>query len=135
VEHLRAEPRPIGARGGFFVVVPATFRAIYVFVVLEVGTRLILHWNLTAHPTAEWTAQQFRMIVPGNHTHRFVIPDRDTIYSEGVDRSLDAMGLTFLRPPVRARKANAFCSSAPCSGVGHSLQSRPATRKCGTGHS
>jgi hypothetical protein len=72
----------------FFVVVTANFRVIYVFVVLEVGTRRILHSNLTEHPTAEWTAQQFRMIVPGDQGHRFVIHDRDTIYSEGVDRRL-----------------------------------------------
>jgi hypothetical protein len=70
----------------FFVVVTATFRVTYVFVVLEIGTRRILHWNVTEHPTAEWTAQQFRMIVPGDQRHRFVIHDRDTIYSEGVDR-------------------------------------------------
>lgn len=43
---------------GFFVVVTATFRVVYVFVVLEIGTRRILHWNVTAHPTADWTAQQ-----------------------------------------------------------------------------
>jgi len=60
----------------FFVVVTATFRVIYVFVVLEAGTRRVLHWNATAHPTAEWTAQQFRMIVPGDQGHRFVIHDR-----------------------------------------------------------
>ena len=71
----------------FFVVVTATFRVIYVFVVLEVETRRILHWNVTEHPTADWTAQQFRMIVPGDQAHRFVIHDRDSIYSEGVDRS------------------------------------------------
>jgi putative transposase len=65
----------------FFVVVTATFRMTYVFVVLEVGTRRILHWNVTAHPTAEWTAQQFRMIVAGDEPHRFVIHDRDAIYS------------------------------------------------------
>jgi len=93
----------------FFVVVTATFRIVYVFVVLEVGTRRILHWNVTAHPTADWTAQQFRMIVRGDQAHRFVIHDRDTIYSEGVDRTLEAMGLTVLKTPVRAPQANAFC--------------------------
>ena len=63
----------------FFVVVTATFRILYVFVVLEVGTRRILHWNVTAHPTADWTAQQFWMIVRGDQAHRFLIHDRDTI--------------------------------------------------------
>jgi transposase InsO family protein len=81
---------------------------VYVFVVLEVGTRRILQWNVTAHPTADWTAQQFRMIVPGDQVHRFVI-HRDTIYSEGVDRTLEAMGLRVLKTPVRAPQANAFC--------------------------
>jgi transposase InsO family protein len=68
-----------------------------------------LHWNVTAHPTADWTAQQFRMIVPGDQAHRFVIHDRDTIYSEGVDRTLEGMGLRVLKTPVRAPQANAFC--------------------------
>ena len=93
----------------FFVVVTATFRVIYVFVVLEVGTRRILHWNVTEHPTADWTAQQFRMIVLGDQGHRFVIHDRDTIYSEGVDRTLEVMGLKVLKTPVRVPQANAFC--------------------------
>ena len=45
----------------FFVTVTATFRVVYIFVVLEAGPRRILHWNVTDHPTAEWTIQQFRM--------------------------------------------------------------------------
>ena len=93
----------------FFVVVTASFRVLYVFVVLEVGTRRIVPWNVTTHPTAEWTTQQFRMIVPGDQGHRFVIHDRDAIYSERVDRALEAMGLVVLRTPVRAPQANAFC--------------------------
>jgi putative transposase len=44
----------------FFVVVTATFRTLYVFVIMELGTRRILHHNVTPHPTAEWTLQQFR---------------------------------------------------------------------------
>jgi putative transposase len=49
----------------FFVVVTATFRNLYVFLVMEMGTRRILHHNVTAHPTAEWTLQQFREALPG----------------------------------------------------------------------
>ena len=93
----------------FFVVVSATFRMLYVFVVLDVGTRRIVHWNVTEHPTADWTVQQFRMVTPGDHTHRFVIHDRDAIYSDSLDRTLEAMGLEVLKTPVRVPQANAFC--------------------------
>jgi transposase InsO family protein len=93
----------------FCVVVTATVRVIYLFVVMEVGTRRILHWNVTEHPTADWTGQQFRMIVSGDEGHRFVIHDRDTIYSDGVDRTLGAMGLEVLKTPARVPQANSFC--------------------------
>ena len=89
----------------FFVTVTATFRMLYIFVVLEVGTRRILHWNVTDHPTAEWTAQQFRMVVSGDQPHRFVLHDHDSIYSQGVDRTIAAMGLTVLKTPVRAPRS------------------------------
>jgi hypothetical protein len=72
-----------------FLVATATFRLCYVFVVLEIGTRRIVHWNVTRHPSAAWTSQQFRMITPGDH--RYVLHDRDSIYSDGVDRTLTAM--------------------------------------------
>jgi hypothetical protein len=49
----------------FFVVMTAAFRTLYVFVLMEVGSRRILHHNATAHPTAEWTLQQFRETLPG----------------------------------------------------------------------
>ena len=69
----------------------------------------MLHWNVTEHPTAAWTIQQFRMLVPGDQSHRYVVRDQDSIYSEGVDRTIAAMGLTVLKTPVRAPQANAFC--------------------------
>jgi transposase InsO family protein len=93
----------------FFVTVTAGFRMLYVFVVLEVGTLRILHWNVTDHPTAAWTAQQFRMVVTGEPWYRFVIHDHDSIYSENVDLTIVAMGLTALKTPVRAPQANASC--------------------------
>jgi putative transposase len=93
----------------FFVTVTATFRVLYIFVVVEVGTRRILHWNVTDQPTAEWTTQHSRMVVPGDQSHRFVVHDHDSIFSEGVDPTIAAMGLTVLKTPERAPQANAFC--------------------------
>ena len=93
----------------FFVAVTATFQMVYVFVVLEVGRRRILHWNVTAHPTAAWTIQQFRAIVPGDQPQRFLIHDRDAIYAAAVDDAVTAMGLRVLKTPVRCPQANAFC--------------------------
>jgi putative transposase len=93
----------------FFVAITASFRVFYVFVVLEVGTRRIRHWNVTEHPTAVWTAQQFRMLVSDDGRHRFLIHDHDTIYSDRVDRTVATMGLKVLRTPVRSPQANAFC--------------------------
>jgi hypothetical protein len=49
---------------------------------LEIGTRKILHCNATAHPTAEWTAQQFREAIPSDHRYHFLIHDRDSIFSK-----------------------------------------------------
>src|SRR6516225_582801 len=49
----------------FFVSVTASFRVLYVFVVMEVGRRRIAHFNVTRHPTADWTLQQFREVVTG----------------------------------------------------------------------
>jgi hypothetical protein len=57
----------------FCVVVTATFRLLYVFVVMEHLTRRILHVNVTAYPTAAWTMQQLRDAVPAEHPYRFLI--------------------------------------------------------------
>jgi putative transposase len=73
----------------------------------NVGTRRIVHWNVTEHPTAAWTVQQFRAIVPGDQPQRFLIHDGDTIYAAAVDDAVTAMGLTVLKTPVRCPQANA----------------------------
>jgi transposase InsO family protein len=93
----------------FLVAMTAGFRALYVLVVLEIGGRRILHGNVTAHPTAAWTLQQFREAVPSDHSYRFLIHDRDSIFSTEVDAELQAFGLKALRTPVQAPKANAYC--------------------------
>ncbi|HXN21738.1 MAG TPA: integrase core domain-containing protein [Candidatus Dormibacteraeota bacterium] len=93
----------------FFIVVTARFRILYVFVVMEVGTRRIAHFNVTDHPTAAWTLQQFREVVTGEQSYRFVIHDRDSIYSSELDSALKSLGVTVLRTPFRAPQANTFC--------------------------
>ena len=53
----------------FFVSVTATFRVLYVLVAMEVGSRRILHFNVTEHHTADWTIQQFRESLAFDHRY------------------------------------------------------------------
>jgi putative transposase len=93
----------------FFIVVTASFRVLYVFVLMEVGTRRIAHFNVTAHPTAAWTLQQFREAVTGEQSYRFALHDRDSIFSSELDSALKAVDLRILKTPFQAPQANAFC--------------------------
>jgi putative transposase len=93
----------------FFIVMTARFRILYVFVAMEVGTRKIAHFNVTAHPTADWTLQQFREVTMGEASYRFILHDQDSIYSSELDAALRAMGLRVLKTPFQAPQANAFC--------------------------
>jgi len=93
----------------FCVVVTAMFRVLYVFVALEIGSRRLLHFNITAHPIAVWTLQQFREILAAPHGYRFVLHDRDSIFSPGLDAAITALGVRVLRIPFHAPVANAYC--------------------------
>jgi putative transposase len=84
----------------FFVVVTARFRILYVFVLMELGRREILHVNVTDHPSAEWTLQQLREALPDDHPFRFLIHDRDKHLLLGIRQSCGRNG--------RARIADAF---------------------------
>ncbi len=66
----------------FFTVPTATFRVLFAFVVLRHDRRRIVHFNVTAHPTAAWTAQQIVEAFPEETTPRFLIRDRDGIYGD-----------------------------------------------------
>lgn len=93
----------------FLVSVTAGFRVLYVFVVIDVGTRRIVHCNVTTHPSTMWTLQQFREAIPCDHQSKFLIHDRDAIFSCSLDQELRAFGLRVLRTPVQAPKTNAYC--------------------------
>ena len=75
----------------FFVVPTLTFRVLWVFVVLAHDRRQILHVNVTANPTAEWTAQQIRNAFPWDTAPRFLLRDRDGTYGPTFRACLKAM--------------------------------------------
>ena len=81
----------------FFVVVTARFRILYVFVLMELGRRRILHCNVTDHPSAEWTLQQLREALPDDPPFGFLIHDRDSIFSLELDKAVAAMGVRVLQ--------------------------------------
>jgi putative transposase len=93
----------------FCTVVTATFRLLYVFVVMEHATRRILYLNVTAHPTALWTLQQLRDAIPSHHDYRFLIHDRDAIFSQAIDQRIGHLGLRVLKTPPWSPQANALC--------------------------
>ena len=74
------------------VAVGHAHRAIHIFVAIEIGSRRILHYNVTDHPTAEWTRQQFREFLDGESGHRYLIHDRDSVFSAEVDAALNGFG-------------------------------------------
>jgi transposase InsO family protein len=92
----------------FAVVSTLAFKRLYVLVVLELATRRVMHVNVTAHPTAEWTTQQFREAIPAGHGYRFLVHDRDAIFSAGFDDAIRRMGIEPLATPPRSPQANSF---------------------------
>jgi hypothetical protein len=56
-----------------------TFRLLYVLVVIHHGSRRLMHFNVTTHPTAAWTLQQLREIIGFDDTYRYLVQDRDSI--------------------------------------------------------
>jgi transposase InsO family protein len=94
----------------FTVAVTAKFPLLYVFIMLELGTRRILQCSVTAHPSAEWTLQQFREGLSDETPYRFVIHDRDCIFSTELDQELvQGFGVKVLKTPPQSSQANAFC--------------------------
>jgi putative transposase len=77
----------------FFIVPTATFRLLYGFVVLCHHRRRVAHFNITAHPTAEWVTRQVREAFPFDEAPRYLIRDRDAAYGECFQECLERMGV------------------------------------------
>jgi transposase InsO family protein len=77
----------------FFVVPTVRFKILYVLIVLAHERRRIVHFNVTAHPTVQWTAQQMVEAFPFDSAPRFLVRDRDSIYGAAFRRRLRSLGI------------------------------------------
>jgi transposase InsO family protein len=91
----------------FFVVPTATYRLLFVLVLLAHERRRIVQVAVTRHPTAAWTAQQFREAFPWDRAPRYVNHDRDFAF-QAVAPTAKAMGIEVVRTAPRSPWQNAY---------------------------
>jgi putative transposase len=91
----------------FFVVPTATYRLLFVLVLLAHDRRRIRHVAVTAHPTAAWTAQQLREAFPWDEAPRYLLHDRDHAF-DSLRATATAMGIDDVLTAPRAPWQNPF---------------------------
>jgi transposase InsO family protein len=91
----------------FFVVPTATFGVLFGLIVLAHHRRRVVHFNVTAHPTAEWTARQLIEAFP-EETARYLVRDRDAIYGERFRQAIEALGIEEIVTAASSPWQNAY---------------------------
>ena len=77
-----------------FLVVPTIrFQLLFVFIILSRARRRVVHFNVTANPTAEWTAQQIVVAYPWDTAPRYLLRDRDGVYGGWFRQRVRSMGI------------------------------------------
>jgi putative transposase len=94
--------RPEIAAMDFFTVPTISCRFLHGFFIIEHETRRILHCNVTFHPSSEWVIQQLRDAFPSGNIPKYLIFDRDSIFSRGVVAALKTFGITAVRTSYRS---------------------------------
>ena len=92
----------------FFTVPTIRFQVLYVFLVLAHDRRRILHFAVTPHPTAEWTAQPLREAFPWDSAPRFLLRDRDRIFGADFTRQVTELGIQEVLGAPRAPRQRAY---------------------------
>ena len=85
------------------------FRPLYLFFIIELASRRIVHFGVTRSPTDEWVAQQLREATPFGQARHFLIRDRDSKYGQAFTRVAVGTSIEVLKTPYRAPTANAIC--------------------------
>ena len=85
------------------------FLTVFAFVIIELGSRRVVHYGVTRNPTDAWVAQQLREATPFGEGPRYLIRDNDAKYGASFGRVAAGAGIGVLRTPYGAPKANAIC--------------------------
>jgi len=93
----------------FFTVHTAAFRTIYVFVILSLERRRLIHFNVTTNPTAEWTSIQLTQAFPFDSAPRYLIRDRDGIYGNRVVDAFKNLGIKQVMISRQSPWQNGYC--------------------------
>jgi len=93
----------------FLPVVNLFFRQYFVFFVIELASRRVVHFGVTHSPTDTWTAQQLREATPFGQAPKYLIRDNDCKYGPEFARVAAGAGIQVLRTPIGAPNANAVC--------------------------
>jgi hypothetical protein len=90
-----------------------TGRVLFVLVLLTHHRRLIVHFNITQHPTAQWTSQQMVEVFPDNTAPRWLLRDRDALYGDPFRRRVGEMDI---REVIAGQLPGTFLhATAPCT--------------------
>ncbi len=92
----------------FFTVPTVSFRVLFVLIVLAHDRRRILHFNVTEHPTAQWTAQQLVKALPWETAPRYLLRDRDAVYGKVFDRRVAGLGMAQVLTAPRSPWQNPY---------------------------
>jgi len=92
----------------FFTVPTATFRILFVLIILSHDRRRILHVNVTTHPTAAWTARQLLEACGTDVEPRYLLRDRDAIYGKAFRRQVTALGIKEVTTAPRSPWQNPY---------------------------
>jgi putative transposase len=92
----------------FFTVPTLSFRILFVFVVLAHDRRPVLHFNVTAHPTAPWNQQQLVEAFHWDSALRYLLRDRDSVYGGAFTDQAEAMDIDEVVTAPRSPWQNPF---------------------------
>jgi len=92
----------------FFTVSTIQLQVLHVLVILAHDRRRVLHFNITEHPTAVWTAQQMVDAFPEDSAPRYLLRDRDGVYGHHFTARVEGMGIEQIRISPRSPWQNCY---------------------------